>query len=209
MFNFITLARKALLAATLALCSAAAMAGPSYLVTINTAAFSGESGLLDFSLGSDGDAAGSIATLSNFSGNFGDEYDRTGSVSGDLVSGVTFTNAGPTNYLTHNVILGDSFSFNINFSGDYESLESVSGSLFAVVLYDIGMSEILDFAVQFDLLPVNNGAAASVLVSANPDSTVVTELVPVDVPEPSQLLLMLSALALAGAVTRRSRKLGQ
>lgn len=207
MFNLITLARKALLAATLALCSAAAMAGPSYLVTINTAAFSGEDGLLDFSLGSDGDAAGSIATLSNFSGNFGAEFDRIGSVSGDLASGLTFTNAGPTNLLTQSVILGDIFSFNITFSGDYELLESVSGSLFAVVLFDANLSAILDFAVQFDLLPVNNGDPAAVVFTASPDTTV-TELVAVDVSEPSQLLLMLSALALAGAAMRRSRTLG-
>ena len=203
------LARKALLAATLALCSAAAMAGPSYLDTINTSSFSGESGLLDFSLGSDGDAAGSIATLWDFAGKFGDEFDRIGSVSGDLASGVTITNASPTNALTQSVILGDIFSFKVNFSGDYVLIESVSGSVFAAVLYDIGMSEILDLAVQFQLIPVNNGDAASVFVDANPDSTVVTELVPVDVPEPSQLLLMLSALALAGVAMRRSRTLGK
>ena len=206
MFNFITLARKALLAASLVLFSGAALAGPSYLVTIHTQAYSGESGLLDFSMGSDASAQLAIANLWNFSGNFGDELDRRGSVDGNLADGVTFTNAGATNFLTYNVILGGDFSFNISFSGDYESVEAVAGSVFDVVLYGIDFSDTLDYAVQFQLIPLNNGAPASVDVLANPDSTEVTELVAVDVPEPSQLLLMLSALALAGAAMRRKGK---
>lgn len=206
MFNFITLARKALIAASLVLFSGAALAGPSYLVTIDTQAYSGESGLLDFSFDSDADAAAAIASLWNLSGNVGDEFDRGGSASGDLAGGVTFTNAGSSNYLTHSVNLGEIFSFNVSFSGDYETVDAVSGTTFAVRIYD-PLFELLDFAVQFQLVPFNNGAPAFVEVDANPDSTVVTELVAVDVPEPSQLVLMLSALALAGAAMRRSRTL--
>jgi hypothetical protein len=208
MFNFITLVRKALIAASLVLFSGAALAGPSYLVTIDTQAYSGESGLLDFSFDSDADAAAAIASLWNLSGNIGDEFDRGGSVSGDLAGGVTFTNAGSSNYLTQSVNLGEIFSFNVSFSGDYETVDAVSGTSFAVRIYD-ALFEQLDFAVQFQLVPFNNGTPAFVEVDANPDSTVVTELVAVDVPEPAQLLLMLSALALAGAAMRRSRTLSK
>ena len=209
MFNFITLARKALLAASLVLFSGVAMAGPSYLVTIHTNAYSGETGLLDFSMGSDASARLAIANLWNFSGKFGDQYDRTGSVDGNLADGVTFTNAGASNFLTYNVILGGDFSFNISFSGDYESVEAVAGSVFDVVLYGMDFNDTLDRAVQFQLIPLNNGDAAYVDVLANPDSTVVTELVAVDVPEPSQLLLMLSGLALAGVALRRTCRPGK
>jgi hypothetical protein len=206
MFNFITLARKALFAATLAIASSAAFACPTYLVTIHTQAFSGESALLDFSMGSDGDAAMAMASLTNLSGNLGDEFDRRGGVSGDLASGFTFVTGAPTNYLTYNVNLGEDFSFNINFSGDYESVEAVSGSVFDVVLYGLDFSDTLDYSVQFQLVPLNNGDAANVQVFANTDTTDVLELVPAEVPEPSQLLLMLSALALAGVALRRARK---
>jgi hypothetical protein len=209
MFNFITLARKALLAASLVLFCGVAAAGPTYLVTIHTQAYSGESGLLDFSMGSDGDAAMAMATLFNFSGAFGAEYDRAGGVEGDLATGVTFTTGAPTNYLTHNVNLGEDFSFNISFSGDYESIDAVSGSVFDVVVYGMDLSDVLDWSVQFQLVPLNNGDAAYVTVDANPETTVVAEVVAADVPEPSQLLLMLSALALAGVALRRSGKHGK
>lgn len=209
MFNFITFARQALLAASLVLFSGAASAGPSYLVTIHTQAYSGESGLFDFSMGgSDGSALLAIADLWDFSGNFGDEQDRGGSVSGDLASGVNLTNAGATSYLTQWAILGDDFSFKVRFSGDY-ALESEAGSQFAVLLYDAGLGEVLDYAVQFQLVPFNNGEPSVVLVDANPLTTEVTELAATDVPEPSQLLLMLSALALAGAAMRASRNRGK
>ncbi len=209
MFNFNTFARQALLAASLFLSGGVAIAGPSYLVTIHTQAYSGESGLFDFSMGgSDGAALLAIADLWDFTGNFGDEQDRTGSVSGDLASGVTLTNASASNYLTQWAILGEDFSFKVRFSGDY-ALESDSGSQFAVLLYDAGLGEVLDYAVQFQLVPFNNGEASMVLVDANPLTTEVLALADTDVPEPSQLLLMLSALALAGAAMRASRKHGK
>ena len=198
MFNFITLARKALLAFTLVLCSGAALAGPNYLVTLHTQAYSGESGLLDFSLLGNADAPGALARLWNFSGAFGEEFDRSSSVTGDLASGLFFSNSGPANYLTQSVILGDDFSFMINFSGDYEVQDSPNGITFAAVLYDAGMSEMWDVPAQFDLVPAFNGDAAMELVTTNPDTATVTV-----VPEPSAPLLILSALALAGLALRR------
>jgi hypothetical protein len=203
MLNFMTLARKALLAAALVLCSGAALAGPNYLVTVHTQGYSGESGLLDFGFESYSDAPGAIAHLWNLSGAFGEEYDRTGSVDGDLASGFTFSNSNLSNYLTYGVILGGDFSFNISFHGDYETMEAPNGATFIAALYATELSELLGALVQFDLIPAFNGNAAGVLVSANQDLADVA-----DIPEPSQLLLMLSALALAGVAHRRARNKG-
>lgn len=198
MLNFITLARKALLAAALVFCSGAALAGPNYLVTVHTQAYSGESGLLDFAFESYSDAPGAIAHLWNLSGAFGEEFDRSGSVDGDLASGFMFRNSSLSNYLTYAVVLGGDFTFNVSFHGDYETMESPNGATFMAALYDSALTELLGAIVQVDLIPAFNGDAAGVLVSANQDLATVAEI-----PEPSQLLLMLSALALAGVALRR------
>lgn len=203
MFKFTTLARKALLAAALVFISGTALAFPSYQVTIHTQAYSGESGLLDFGFGGNADAPTGIATLWNMSGDFGAEFDRAGYVFGDVPAmGLTFTSGAASTYLTQSVILGGDFVFNIAFSGPIQFLNSSSGLSFAVALYDAGMTELLDMPVQFDLIPAFNGDPAGLFVTVNPDSAEVRDLA-VQVPEPSQLLLVLSALALAGAALRR------
>lgn len=205
MLNFITFARKALLAAALVIIGGAAQAFPAYQVTIHTQAYSGESGLLDFSFGGNADAPTGIATLWNVSGAFGAEFDRNGGVGGMLTSGLSLTSGAASTYLTQSVILGGDFAFNIIFTGPIEFMNSPSGLTFAVALYNTDLTELLDIPVQFDLIPAFNGDAASLLVTANPDTATVIEP-GADVPEPSQLLLMLSALALAGAALRRARK---
>ncbi|UUZ55513.1 hypothetical protein LP419_07545 [Massilia sp. H-1] len=58
----------------------------SYLVTLHTQAYSGESGLLDFGMGGNADAPSAFATLANFSGAFETEFDRSPSTSGDLAA---------------------------------------------------------------------------------------------------------------------------
>jgi hypothetical protein len=199
MFNFIILARKALLAAALVICSGAALAGPNYLVTIHTQGFSGESGLLNFGLGNTGDAPSAIAHMWNFGGAFGDEFDRSSSVTGDLEGGLSMTNGGASNYLTQAVILGGDFSFNLSFSGDYETLISQWDTLFAVQLFDSSLSELWGNVAQFDLVAAYNGEPVAVLVDVNPDLADVVE-----VPEPSGLLLLCSAIALAGLARRRA-----
>ena len=205
MLNFIALARKALLAAALAFIGGGAMAFPAYQVTIHTQAYSGESGMMNFSFDGNADAPMGIATLWNLSGAFGPESDRSGFVLGDVASGLTFTSGAASTYLTQSVILGEDFVFNIIFTGLIEFMNSPSGLNFAVALYDTDLKELLDIPVQFDLIPAFNGDPASLLVTANPDTATVIEAA-ADVPEPSQLLLMLSALALAGVALRRARK---
>lgn len=205
MFNFTHIVRQAMLALALAFASAAAAAGPAYLVTIHTSMYSGESGLLDFGFLGDAAATAELVTLSDFSGAFGGEYDRAGGVAGDIPGAVVFSNTGSANFLTQQVVLGGDFTFKISFSGDYAipaDPADAAGLTFVVALFDASLTGLLADLVQFDLLPFNAGEAASVTVTANPDMVEVSGAA-AQVPEPSQLLLVLSALALAGAALRR------
>jgi hypothetical protein len=202
MFNFKTLVQQALLAIALAIGSGAAVAGPTYQVTVDTAAFAGETGLMDFFFFSNGGAPSAIATLSNFSGAFGAELERGGSVAGDIPGGVSFTNTDGFNYLTQVVSLGGKFMFNISFAGDYETIGGADGASFTLGLYDADFVGSLGVPVEFQLVPAFMGVAADVIVLA--DASLANVNV---VPEPSELLLMLSALAMMGLVVRRrSRK---
>jgi hypothetical protein len=207
MLNFKTFVRQAMLATALAFTSAAALAGPTYLVTIHTQTVEAEAGLMDFNFYTTDNASGGMVSLSNFSGAFGEEFDRAGTATGNIPGTLSFVNSTTSNYLTQNVVFGGDFSFNVTFSGDYETVTGLFAPTFQVSLYDAFLTTEYGVAVQFDLIPALNGDPASVLVSiANPDLATVTEAV-AEVPEPSQLLLMLSALALAGAAMRRRKTL--
>ena len=198
MFNFKQFAQQALLALAMAVGSGAAVAGPTYQVVIDTAAYAGESGQLDFSFsnGFDG-TVGAIATLSNFSGNFGAESDRFGSVSGAIPGMVSITNDELISYLTQAVTLGGNFSFTVHFGGDFDTIDDVNESLFSVALYDSGMTTLLAQLADFTIVPGANGVAASIVVDAGALAGVS------EVPEPSALLMVLSALALAAIASRR------
>jgi hypothetical protein len=205
MFNVKNFARQACLALALAIASGASFAGPTYLVTLHTQAYSGESGLLDFGFLADAAAAADTVELSNFSGNFGALHDQGGGVTGDLATGVTFSNTGSANYLTQAIILGGDFTFKLRFSDAYAAPADPAnayGLTFVISLFDDPMSEQLAQLVQFDLMPPSAGDPAYVEIGVNYDLASVDE-VAADVPEPSQLLLILSALALAGVALRR------
>ncbi len=204
MFNFKNFARQAMLAAALAIGSSAALAGPTYLVTIHTEGVDAEAGLMDFSFYTTNDTSDSVVSMSNFTGAFGEEYDRSGSAAGTIADTVTFVPSNFNNYLTYNVLFGGDFSFNVTFSGDFLTVPGDNASALVVGLFDSMMSTEYGMAVMFDLIPALNTDPAAVLVTVNdPGLATVTEQVSAEVPEPSQLLLMLSALALAGVALRR------
>jgi hypothetical protein len=206
MFNFTHSVRKALLAAVLAIGSAAALAGPTYLVTIHTQNVDAETGLMDFNFYTTADAVGGMVSLSNFSGAFGVEVDRAGTASGAIPDAVTFSSGMTSNYLTQSVLFGGDFSFQVSFSGDYESVQGLYAPTFQVSLYDDFLTTDYGMAVQFDLLPALNADPAGVLVTL-PDADLASVAEVSAVPEPSQLLLVLSALALAGLALRRRNTL--
>ena len=208
MFNFKMFVRQALLAAALAFTGAAALAGPTYLVTINTQDVEAENGLMDFSFYTTADSVGGMVSLSNFSGAFGEEAFRGGTADGAIPGNVTFVNGNTSNYLTQNGTFGGVFSFNVAFSGDYATVAGENATTFTVSLFGPSFSPEFGNAVSFDLIPAFNNDPADVFVTIdNPDLASATELVAAEVPEPSQLLLMLSALALAGVATGRRKSL--
>lgn len=198
MFNFKQLAQQALLAVAMMVGSGAAVAGPTYYVTVDTGSFAGQTGLLDFSF-SNGfiGTVGATATLSGFSGSFGSESDRFGSVSGAIPGVVRIANDELISYLTQNVDLGGVFGFLVNFSGDFETIDDVNESLLRVALYNGDLSEMLAQLVDFTIVPGSAAVPASVVVDAGVLAAVS------EVPEPSELLLVLTALAFAAAASRR------
>jgi hypothetical protein len=199
MFNFKQLIKQSLLAAALLLGSGAALANPIYQVTINTAGIPGTSALMDFGFHSNDGTAEATATLSNFGGAFGAEFERMGSVAGDIGGSVTMSNASGVNFLTQEMTLGGLFTFDIAFGGEFFSTIGSDGALFFITLYD-EMFNPLAFPIDFSLLPMQIGSAASIEVIADADLTDVNA-----VPEPSDLLLLLTGLALIGLM-RRSAK---
>lgn len=198
MFNIKHFARQALLALTLALGSVTAMATPYYHVNVNTAGLSG-TGLMDFTFLGLGGAPGATATLSNFSGAFGAEALREGAVSGAIPGIVDMSNTDAFNALTQIVTLGGMFSFDVNFSGDFMAAAG-DGTTLAVSLYNDDFTKYLGVEgafAQFDLTP---GAAGAALVGVSGPNALADVAV---VPEPSELLLLLTGLGLMGVIVRR------
>jgi len=195
MFNFKHFVQHALLALALALGSTAASAGPTYNVAINTASFAG-AGVIDFSFLSTDGTDQATASLSNFGGAFGAEIERFGNVVGDTGTGLAFTNSDGFNYLALNTVFGGMLSFNITFSDGFVGPDQAT---FAVSLFD-SIGDFLSNPVQFTLVPADDGVPGALDILTDNIATV-TEVS--QVPEPSQLLLLLTALAMMGAIARR------
>lgn len=202
MLNIQSFARHLLVALALASGAGAAQAGPTYHVNINTHAYQGTSGFLDLYLQREIDAPLSTVTLTNFSGTLGAApaqiaNDVTGTLPGTLVFGST---DGWNDYYQA-VNFGGGFSFDVEFGGDFASTDGSIVTPFGIGLYDaadqqLGGGDVL----QFLLAPQVGGVAGGVTpLPAN--ATVRASLVP----EPSELGLMVTGLAMLGFVSRRRR----
>ena len=202
MTNFKSIIQTAILACAMALgvAPAPALAGPLYHVTIDTSSLSETSGLLDFTLTSNGASPElTSVTLTNFSGDFGAEYWREGDVT-DVAGGYAIGSGAGLSWLTRIVNLGGSFGFHVSFA---DSFGGVDGVGLAVSLFDADMTRYLGMdgaLVSFELVPEMNGEPSFVAVSADNAFASVTVI-----PEPSELLLMLTGLAMLGFVNRRAR----
>ena len=203
MFNIQTLLRQAMLALVLCGATLAAHADvipASYRVTINSAG-QPDAAMLDMSFASFGGAAEATATVSNLQGAFG----LVDWIEGDvaiLPDGVyTISNQG-TNYLTFDITPGGAFSFDVAFSGAFLTEMGDFTSSFSAALLDGGylplVGEFGDAIFSITQLSATGAAAISFETSEIGAVSAATE-----VPEPSELLLMLTGLALVGAMARR------
>lgn len=205
MTHFKSFIQSAILIAAMALGAAPAFAGPMYKVTIDTSGLAQTSGLLDFFLESNADSLDlTTVTLTNFTGNYGAEFAREGDVA-DIAGGYAIGSGAGASWLTRIVNLGASFGFTVGFADGFGGIDGVG---LAVSLFDADGQQYLGSngpLALFELVPEMNGAPSFVTVLADNDRTTVAEAV-AEVPEPSDLLLMLTGLALAGFVTRRTRQ---
>lgn len=205
MFDIKKIITKALLAVTFAMGASAAWAGPAFHVDVNTSQFAGKSGAFFLSFNSVDNATSAVATLSNFTGLFGGELLRSGDIDGKLPNAVVFGNSEPENSLLQFATLGGMFGFDIAFSGAFETIPNPFGALFGVALLDLqsgGYHGNNGNLLEFMLTP------PGVVTVDNPTRIVnVVPLVPpTSVPEPSDLLLVMTGLGLVAFLRRRATK---
>jgi hypothetical protein len=105
---------RALLALMLASGAGAALAGPTYHVTVDTRGYDG-SGNLDFLLLGYEGVPGAHAFLSNFTGDYGDTAGLDGDASGDLATGVVLGTDEGFGAFMQSVDLGGRFGFDLRF----------------------------------------------------------------------------------------------
>lgn len=192
MFKFSTLFTRALLALALACGTGAAVAGPTYQVTVNTSSLAGTNGFLDFTFGALGTAAPAFATLSNLTGALGADVIPSGDVVGTPPGPVTIGNTTGFNDLLQGVTFGGLFTFDLSFTAD----DGIAGSTFSVALVNDSVSDFVGYAGNIVEIALQPGAPTTVNAVADFASVSV-------VPEPSDMLLMMSGLALMGWVVRR------
>ena len=201
MFDIKKIITKALLAVTFAIGASAAWAGPTFHVDVDTSQFADKSGAFFLSFNGKQNATSAVAKLSNFTGNFGNELLRAGDVSGNLPGALSFRNSQPENSLLQFAELGGMFGFDITFSGAFETIPNKFGALFGVALLDLevgGYHGVQGNLLEFALMP------PGVVTFDNP--TGIVTVVRVQVPEPSDLLLVMTGLGLVAFVRRRTNK---
>jgi len=196
MINFKKFASHAFMALALAMGAAAAQAGPIYHVAINAATFGPGAGTLEFAFAGP-ELTPTTATVSNLTGALGAATQSAfviGAAPGDIV----FTNGDSYNFLSYAVAnIGGMYEFDISFSDFSANTDSLQ------FLINVINDETLDFfnPVQFTLVAGFMDDEAYLDIFFDDAVATVTEVS--QVPEPSQLLLLLTALAIMGAIARR------
>lgn len=185
--------------------SGAAAAGPVYHVSVDTTPYSGEA-MMDLTFLANLTATPATAVLNHFSGAFGAEFDRSLSgVLGAIPGQVQLDNQNGGSYLTQRITLGGVLGFDIHFDGNFATAANLNISLFNATLYNSDFTAYVGVEGSFSsfaLMPPANGQPGGVL--ASPSNTLATVGPAAAVPEPSVLLLALSALALMGLARLRA-----
>lgn len=193
MHSMTTLFLRALLAFTIAVGAPAALAGPLYRVSLDTATWAGTTGFLDLGFNGNGDTMDAVARVSNFSGDFLAEVRREGDVTGDAASGVTLGTLTGYNFFDQAVNFGGLFSFDVEFdsgSGNF-------GTLFSVALFNAAFDAYL--GADTDLLTIDLVRGEAPLVTVHAPALIDVA----EVPEPREWLLLATGLVLLCANRRR------
>lgn len=195
MFKLQSLFLRALLALSIAVGAPAALAGPIYRVSLDTAALAGGTGYLDLGFNGLSTPNPAFARASNFSGDFLDEVILAGDVSGSAASGVVLGNRTGFNFFDQAVRFGGLFSFDVSFEVEQELI----GTLFSVALFDNAFNYL---GADADLLTIDvlAGAPAAIVVNAPDIATVAA------VPEPHEWLLLATGLVLLAATRRMQQR---
>lgn len=187
MFNLKNLFTRALLALMLVTGAGAALAGPTYHVSIDSKGYSG-TGLLDFQFSTYVPSDGASVFLSNFTG------DYTGAT-GDLGAGVLVEASDGFGDFSQTLNLGGRFGFDVRFdNGAFNEGTALNVGLFS------------------DELDQWLGATGTlVLIQMTPNEPTVVEVdagfaSAAEVPEPATLAAMMLGLTLMGSTLRARRR---
>ncbi|MES2757500.1 MAG: NF038129 family PEP-CTERM protein [Pseudomonadota bacterium] len=193
--------RQCLLAVALLGSSLAAIAGPTYNVSLNTSGL-GANGKVDFYLAAATSALPLTATVSNFSANFGAfDLATIGDVTFDASGSLILSNQATLAFAERAAALGGLLTFDVTFDGAFFDSVGTEGGLFSFGLYDEnGSGSFANFDLNASLLPIAidvTGFAGAVITLAAVNA----------VPEPSSMLMMITGLGLVGFTARRRKTL--
>jgi hypothetical protein len=189
MMNFASFLRRAAVALAFTGLAGAAVAGPTYHVSIDTSSLaSWGQGNLDLTFANFGAAPSSTATISHLSGAFADLSGPT-----VLSSDLGFDE------LLRSVAFGGTLGFDVAFDGDFLTVDGDAIG-FGVALFDSDFTTYLNADMDLADFTLVNGA-----VTVDVPGQGITVGPAAAVPEASQWALFLTGLVLLGAVTRRQR----
>lgn len=203
MERLLALLRLALLAAAIAL--PPSLQAATFQITVNTSAFSGTPGQVDFQFNPFGDAPPATAAVTAFSGpTLGPGLDFLGTASGSLPDDLTLGNDDGLNAALQDVTYGTSLSFllDVTVSGPGSGFTS-----FFLGIYDTSLEPLLaangeglSLGIEFPAtgVPVIDNFAPSLITVAAVES----------IPEPGTLPLLAAGLITIVMAARRSGRRG-
>ncbi|CAN7168353.1 NF038129 family PEP-CTERM protein [Pseudoduganella sp. LjRoot289] len=196
MNNLKDILARLMLAVFLSCGAGAALAGPIYSVSIDTATLGSGPAYLGLHFNGLGNAAEASATVSNLTGALAGAAEVTGTVAGLLPGPLVFSNANGGSELVQGITLGGVFSFDLSFLlGAGDAGTTFGWALFSDTGYlgadgDLGTVSLQPGTPQGDVYLLDNTSALSSVQA---------------VPEPATLwLMLLAALPLLLVARRRA-----